>query len=127
MRPSLPTETGGTFPVSVPDLATRLLSLPLEIRDAELDLLKARADVNASQERLKAARGIAMLNGDVVNGKNAEQREAQVYAATGAERADLTQWQEVESRKAAVLSAKRHELDALKSVAALIASCGGVR
>jgi len=99
----------------------RLLALPAEIAGAERDVLAQNERLAEMECELTAASDQAYLT-DRIDGKNAELRAAQLRQMTQNEQ--QADWEARLSRAAAMsrLTILRTELDALRSVAGLLAS-----
>lgn len=97
----------------------RLLALPAEIAAAEESVLEANGRVVLSKEALQAKED-SLLLGNVIDGKNAETRAAQVRSYTQHEREKLADDELLLKNSSAKLHRLRDELRALSAITELL-------
>jgi len=100
-------------------IINRLLALPAEIADAEEAVLLANGRLVAVKESLQAKED-SLLLGNVIDGKNAETRAAQVRQYTQHERETMSDAELNLKNAAARLGKVRDEFRALRAVAELL-------
>lgn len=101
------------------EIANRLLALPSEISAAEDEVLRATVSLVTAKEMLQQKEDDLLL-GNVIEGKNAEIRAAQMRAHTVDERGNLSE-AELNLKNAAVRLGKlKDELRALQAAAGLL-------
>ncbi|MMZ61249.1 hypothetical protein D3C76_850410 [compost metagenome] len=101
------------------EIASRLLALPKEIAAAEDAVLSANSQLVQAKEVLQKKEDDVLL-GNLIDGKNAEIRAAQMRQHTELEREDLSE-AELKLRNAAVRLGKlKDELGALQAFSRLL-------
>lgn len=101
------------------DMANRLLELPGEIAEAEDEVLSANVQLVQAKEALQQKED-GLLLGNVIDGKNAEIRAAQMRAHTENER-DILSDAELNLKNAVTrLNKLKDEFRALQTVAGLL-------
>lgn len=100
-------------------IINRLLALPAEIAAAEEAVLQANGRLVTAKESLQAKED-SLLLGNVIDGKNAEIRAAQVRKYTEHEREALSDAELNLKNASARLNRFRDELRALQAVADLL-------
>lgn len=101
------------------EIITRLLALPAEITTAEDIVLEANRQVVQAKEFLQQKEDDVLL-GNLIDGKNAEIRAAQMRQHTELEREDLAEAELKLKNEVARLSRFKDELRALQAVAGLL-------
>jgi hypothetical protein len=101
------------------DIINRLLALPKEISTAENVLLLANNGLLSAKDVLQRKED-DLLFGNVIDGKNAEIRSAQMRQGTQTERENLSTAERDVKNAAVRLGALRDEFRALQSVAFLL-------
>ena len=128
------TEMKGVFKVTREELMAELLAAPEQIMAAEKELLVASDALRWAEAALEDAK-VNYLNGKapaddghwfapaepLINGKNAEQRDAQLKELTKRERAAVQAAAADVERRRAALRLAENRFRALRSVAALLA------
>jgi hypothetical protein len=102
-------------------LIQKLESMPEVIHRAELELLKAAEDTRQAKLALDMREGALILEEGLINGKNAEQRRAQLDSHTIEERNALVTAQQVEASARAMLTRQQNEFAAYRAMARLLA------
>ncbi|QTH44923.1 hypothetical protein J4772_11280 [Cohnella sp. LGH] len=100
-------------------IINRLLALPAEIAEAEEAVLQVNGRVVLAKESLQAKEDSLLLN-NVIDGKNAETRAAQVRQYTQNEREALADAELNLKNAVARLGKVRDEFRALRAVAELL-------
>lgn len=102
----------------------RLSTIPAEIAQAESKVIEAQRILQQAKDELadkEAALLLGRVEGCNIDGKNAEQRSAQLRQYTETERAAVVQAEEYLTEQKAVLSRLYNELKVLQSIARLLA------
>jgi hypothetical protein len=107
--------------MSKADLISRLLALPGAIAACELELLEAETARGHLQAHLTTVEDQLLLSG-AIDGKNAEQRNAQLRAATVASREQLDEALLTLARKKISLHHLQTEHSSLKAIARVLAA-----
>lgn len=97
-------------------LITRLMELPAELEQARKAHLDALTVARGVEAELKDREAAILFDPDVVNGKNAEQREAQVRLATVNERMRAEEFRRRASAAEAAVASLQDQLRALTAV-----------
>ena len=113
----------GDFIVDKTLVIGRLLQLPELIERAEQDVIEIHENLTAAKEALDELEAMLILGQSSIkiDGKNAEQRQAQVFQATVDERSVLATDERALAVKRAELSRLKNELKAYSVVASLMA------
>jgi hypothetical protein len=108
--------------MTIETVVERLASLPEDLWEAERAVLDAEAARVEAQARLEDVEADLLLDPERINGKNAEQRQAQLRSLTATERAAV----EERALEAARLKVSLHQLQAehagLRAIARLLAA-----
>ena len=104
------------------ELVRRLLELPAVIGREEVEYISAQQDLRWAREHLANAEAALLLKPEEIDGKNAEQRTAQLRVRTMAERKRLLDAELEEDRYARRLHELQNELASLRAVARLLAA-----
>lgn len=102
-------------------IINRLMALPLEIATAEAEVINAQARVQVAKDSLATTEAELLISGKI-DGKNAEQRAAQLRQETEAERAVVATTENDMAQLRAQLSRLQNEFRAMRSVARLLSS-----
>ena len=100
----------------------RLLTLPTEIGKSEAELLAREWARQEAAAELQAAEDALLLDAERVNGKNAEQRAAQLRQLTEAERQTALLAERAHQEERARLATLHAEFSAIRAAARLIAA-----
>ncbi len=103
------------------EVIQRLLDLPGEMAERESELLRFEEDRRQAEVALQAATDTLLLSG-LIDGKNAEVREAQVRAGTTTERAALAMEERLVASAKFRLHCLQNEFASYRSVARLLAA-----
>jgi hypothetical protein len=106
--------------VTTSDLCSYLLSTPAQIEEAERNVIAAQEAARKSKEQLEDREAELIVNSELINGKNAEQRAAQVRALTMGLREILARSEARERSAVVALHRLQNEFSAFKSVARLM-------
>jgi hypothetical protein len=106
------------------ELLDRLASLPAELEAAEEELLQANRHLEEARNSLAERRACLLLDADAVNGRNEQQREAQLFDLTREERHGVAVAEASHAEAKMRLNRLQHEFAAARSCARLIASEG---
>lgn len=105
--------------MSKQDIINRLMALPNEIFAAESQLIAIGEAVQDAKNALTTKEADLLISGEI-NGKNAEQRAAQLMQLTEAERKTLAIEENLLPRVRANLTKLQNEFAALKAVAGMM-------
>lgn len=100
-------------------IATRIIEIPPLIAERELAVLEANRAAQRAKEYLAERESELILDG-VINGKNAEIREAQLRASTAAEREQYFAAESAAAVERVKLNALHNEFKALQVVAKIL-------
>jgi hypothetical protein len=103
----------------------KLLKLPQEINDAELDLIRVQKMLSKSQEKLhlkeiEIQTGVREDLSPVLDGKNAETRAAQLKCMTIAQREDVMIYEASIPEYRALVSLRQNELSAYRAISRIM-------
>lgn len=99
----------------------RLMALPAEIEAAEQEVVNAQWVMQVTKDTLADREAELMVTGQI-DGKNAEQRAAQLRTLTAKERTEVANAENKLAIARARLNALHVELKALRSVAGVLAN-----
>jgi hypothetical protein len=103
-------------------LINRLLELPKQISQREESVLKIASDARAKQAALEIKEwGLLLAVDGPINGKNAEQRAAQLQRETYCERCEVEAQKSVKADYERQVRELQNEFAALRTIAKLIA------
>lgn len=100
-------------------IINRLLALPAEIAASEEAVLQANGRLVLAKDALQQKED-SLLLGNVIDGKNAETRAAQVRSYTQHEREALADAELMLKNASVRLTAQRNELGAMQAIAGLL-------
>jgi hypothetical protein len=101
------------------DIMDRLMVLPVAILDEEIKLIARQYDLLDVKNTLQQAKDQLYIDG-VIDGKNAEIREAQLRKATTIEQNAVNRATEIVERQKFEVSCLQNELAALRAVVDLL-------
>lgn len=101
------------------EIMERLMALPVDILDAELVLINHQYNLLTAKNDLQQAKDQLYIEG-VIDGKNAEIRDAQLRQRTTLEQNDVNRATELVERQKFEVTKLQNELAALRAVCDLL-------